>query len=112
MRIAVPVSDGILDPHFGHCRQFALYDVDPVSGDVLGRSVVDAPPHEPGLLPSWLAGQGAGVVLAGGMGRKAVQLFAENEVEVVVGVPVGDPEDMVRRYLTDDLGGGTNACDH
>ena len=28
MKYAVPVSGGVLSPHFGHCEQFALIDVD------------------------------------------------------------------------------------
>ena len=54
----------------------------------------------------------AEMVLAGGMGRKALQLFAECGIEVIVGVPADDPEALVRRYLDDELGGGTNVCDH
>lgn len=112
MRIAIPVSGGTLDPHFGHCRNFELYDVDPATKEVLARSVVDAPPHAPGLLPSWLAGHGARLVLAGGMGHKALELFARNEIEVIVGIPADDPESLVRRYLDDELEGAANACDH
>ncbi len=28
MRFAVPLSGGMISPHFGHCEQFALIDVD------------------------------------------------------------------------------------
>lgn len=112
MRIAIPVSEGTLDPHFGHCRNFVFFDVDPEVGSILGRSVHDAPPHEPGKLPAWLADKGAHLVLAGGMGHKALELFARNEVEVIVGVPATDPESLVHRYLDGKLGGGANACDH
>jgi len=112
MRIAIPVSENKLDPHFGHCQVFALVDVDREAKKIVAHTTVDAPPHEPGVLPAWLAGQGAHLVLAGGMGTRAIQLFAEHGVEVIVGVPSLDPESLARSYLDGEIGTGTNACDH
>ncbi len=112
MRIAIPVSDGKLDPHFGHCRFFTLMDVDRDAGTVIANTIVEAPPHEPGVLPAWLAEQGADLVLAGGMGGRAIQLFNHQGVEVIVGVPQLDPESLVRAYIAGEIGAGTNACDH
>jgi predicted Fe-Mo cluster-binding NifX family protein len=112
MRIAIPVSGDSLDPHFGHCRNFCLVDVDPARKTILASATVDAPPHEPGQLPAWLAGQGAHMVLAGGMGARALQLFADIGVRVIVGVPRRDPETLVRDFLDGEIGDGTNACDH
>ena len=112
MRIAIPVSNGVLDPHFGHCQTFSLLDVDQQEQKVLTSTTVSAPPHEPGLLPAWLAEQGANLVLAGGMGGKAVQLFRNHGVEVIVGVPSLAPEAVVNAYFAGEIGAGTNACDH
>ena len=112
MRIAIPVSDGRLDPHFGHCRQFALIDVDETDMTINARNDVEAPPHEPGKLPAWIAEQGATLVLAGGMGGRAAQLLEGHGVEVVVGVPGLDPEKLVIAYLSGEIGEGVNACDH
>jgi predicted Fe-Mo cluster-binding NifX family protein len=33
MRIAIPMAGGTLCPHFGHCEQFAIVDVD--QGEIL-----------------------------------------------------------------------------
>ncbi len=112
MRIVIPVSDGKLDPHFGHCRSFSLMDVDRDAGTVIANTLVEAPPHEPGVLPAWLAEQGANLVLAGGMGSRAIQLFNDQGVEVIVGVPQLDPESLVHAYIAGEIGAGTNACDH
>lgn len=112
MRIAIPVSIGKLDPHFGHCRFFAMVDVDPDEKKVLSITTIDAPAHEPGLLPRWIAEQGATLVLAGGMGQRAVQLFVENGVKVIVGAPVLDPETLALNYLAGEIKEGANACDH
>ena len=112
MRIAIPVSEGMLDPHFGHCRNFALVDVDLDEKKILARETLDAPAHEPGRLPAWLAEQGANLVLAGGMGSMALQLFASQGIEVIVGAPVLDPESLALSYLAGEIGAGSNACDH
>ena len=112
MRIAIPVSAGKLDPHFGHCKHFALVDVDLDEKKITNNETVDAPAHEPGVLPAWLAEQGANLVLAGGMGNMAIQIFAKHGVEVIVGVPSLDPESLALAYLAGEIGAGANACDH
>jgi predicted Fe-Mo cluster-binding NifX family protein len=112
MRIAIPVSDGKLSMHFGHCERFALIDVDAAAKKILKREDVDAPPHQPGLLPPWLADKGANVIIAGGMGERAQDLFAGQNILVVVGVPGGVPEEIVTAYLQGALVIGANACDH
>ena len=112
MRIAIPVSQGNLDPHFGHCKFFTLIDVDPEGRKIITSTTVDAPPHEPGLLPAWLAKQGTDVVLAGGMGSRAIQLFTDQGVKVIVGVPQLDPDSLAIAYLAGEIGEGANACDH
>ena len=99
LRFAVPTSDGLLCSHFGHCQEFTLIDVDSPSKKVLGLTAIPAPEHEPGLLPAWLADKGAGFIIAGGMGSRAQQLFAEQGVTVITGAPVAEPETVVQQYL-------------
>jgi len=112
MRIAIPVVNGRLSMHFGHCETFALIDVGPQAKAVLKQETVAAPEHQPGLLPRWLAERGAQVIIAGGMGQRAQGLFAENGIKVVVGAPAGEPEALVAAYLDGTLQTGANVCDH
>ena len=112
MTIAIPLANGRLAAHFGHCERFALVDVDHSTRTVRGFSLVDAPPHEPGLLPSWLHQRGVDTVIAGGMGRRAQQLFAQCGVGVLVGAPAETPETLVSAYLNGTLQTGENLCDH
>lgn len=76
------------------------------------REDVDAPPHQPGLLPLWLAERGANMIIAGGMGQRAQELFAQQGIKVVVGVPAETPERLVSAYLDGILQTGENICDH
>jgi predicted Fe-Mo cluster-binding NifX family protein len=112
MKIAIPLVDGKLTLHFGHCERFALLDVDLSTKEILKREDVEAPPHEPGLLPPWLARRGANIIIAGGMGQRAQGLFAEQGIEVIVGAPALTPERLVSDYLFGKLQPGENLCDH
>jgi predicted Fe-Mo cluster-binding NifX family protein len=112
MKIAIPLAEGKLTMHFGHCASFALIDVDPQTKNILKREDIDAPPHEPGLLPPWLAERGAKVIIAGGMGQRAQQLFAQQGIQVVVGAPAEAPEKLITDYLAGTLQVGANVCDH
>ena len=105
------MTDGRLSMHFGHCEQFALLETDE-SGSIHSEVLLDAPPHEPGALPAWLHEQGAGIIIAGGMGMRAQQLFAQNGIEAIVGAPAGTPRELVTSYLGGTLQTGENVCDH
>ena len=112
MKIAIPVADGRLCMHFGHCERFALVDVDDATRTITGTNWLVPPPHEPGVLPRWLHEQGATVILAGGMGGRAQALFAQNGIKVRVGAPALAPENLATAYLAGTLPAGPNACDH
>jgi predicted Fe-Mo cluster-binding NifX family protein len=112
MKIALPVANGKLCMHFGHCEKFAVFDVNENSTSVTASVYLDAPPHQPGLLPRWLAGHGVKCVIAGGMGSRAVDIFRENGVRVITGAQPGDPGKIVEDYLQGRLETGDNVCDH
>lgn len=112
MKIAIPVAEGKLCMHFGHCEEFQLFDVDVNKKNIISASAVTPPPHEPGLLPGWIAGKGVNFVIAGGMGSRAVNLFKEQGIDVITGAPAGDPRSVVENYLNGKLITGSNACDH
>jgi ATP-binding protein involved in chromosome partitioning len=112
MRIAIPLAEGRLSAHFGHCERFALLEVDPASKKITRKEELPAPEHEPGLLPKWLAERGANVIIAGGMGSRAQGLFAEQRIQVVVGAPAETPEALAAAYLAGTLTAGENVCDH
>lgn len=112
MKIAIPLANGKLSMHFGHCEQFALVEVDVAQKKIVKREDVAAPPHQPGLLPPWLAERGAKVIIAGGMGMRAQQLFAQQGIQVVVGASAETPETLVENYLAGTLQSGENLCDH
>ncbi len=112
MKVAIPVAQGKFSLHFGHCDQFAIFDVDESAGKVLGRDDVVPPAHAPGVLPQWLHENGVNVIIAGGMGQRAQQLFTQNSIKVVTGASGNSPEELVSAYLENKLEIGDNICDH
>ena len=112
MKIAIPTAEGVLCPHFGHCQQFAVIEVDSDKKSIENTEMLTPPPHEPGVLPAWLSQMGCNIIIAGGMGGRAVGMFQQNGVEVVIGAPVAKPEDIVLAYLDGTLRTGENVCDH
>ncbi len=110
MRIAIPLVEGKLSLHFGHCEQFAILEIE--NKKIIGRNDGTPPAHEPGVLPKWLHEMGVNVIIAGGMGQRAQQLFNQNQIEVVVGASADTPENLASAYLGGTLQSGENACDH
>lgn len=112
MRYAIPITNGKVADHFGHCSHFALLDVDGATKAIVKREVIPSPGHQPGFLPAWLAEEGVSVVIASGMGSRAQAIFNENHIEVVIGVLGDDPEKAVLDYIEGELATGDNICDH
>ncbi len=111
MKIAVPIANGLLCSHFGHCDLFAVLDMDE-QGNVISKRELLPPPHEPGVLPSWLHSLGVEHVIAGGMGSRAQGIFYENGITLTIGYPAAPPEDLAAAYVKGALSGGDNLCEH
>lgn len=110
-RIAVPVNEtGDLDSHFGHCRYFALLTAE--DGEVISQELRQPPPHEPGILPRWLAEQEVTDVIAGGLGNRAMQLLNSHNIRVYTGAPVMQANELVKGFLNNTVRFNGNRCDH
>ncbi len=110
MKFAIPLAEGKLTAHFGHCQEFALVEVE--DNQIKSKETLVPPPHEPGVLPKWLHDLGTNVIIAGGMGARALDLFTQNNIKVIVGAAALPPEELVKQYLDHTLQTGGNVCDH
>ncbi len=110
MRIAISADtnnglDSAVSAHFGRCPYFILVDVD--DKEVKEVTAIDNPyyaNHSPGQVPAFIHNQGVSVMLAGGMGRRAVAIFEQNGIEPVSGA-VGTVRQAVESYLGGELRG-------
>ncbi|GAF05300.1 NifB/NifX family molybdenum-iron cluster-binding protein [Saccharicrinis fermentans] len=110
-KVAIPVdNEDVLDAHFGHCKFFYIANIS--DGKVISTENIVPPPHEPGLLPKWLAERAVTDIVAGGMGQKAIQLFNANNVNVFVGAPKLKANELVNGFLSKSLSFTANYCDH
>ena len=109
-KFAVPTVGQVLTAHFGHCEQFAIIETE--EDKVINVDFVEPPVHQPGVYPAFLAGKGVNVIISGGMGHRAQDLFRQNNIEVCMGVLDGSPRNLVEQYLNNQLQTGQNLCDH
>lgn len=110
LTIAIPVTGGRLHEHFGGATDFALVEVALERGGILSQRSVAAPPHAPGVFPPWLRSQGVRLLIVGGIGRRALDLFAREGIEVRAGEPGALVEDLVSRYLGGTLAEAPAGC--
>jgi Mrp family chromosome partitioning ATPase/predicted Fe-Mo cluster-binding NifX family protein len=108
--LILPVSNGKLSSHFGHCKQFAFFEIQ--NGKIAKTELLIPPVHEPGVFPQWLNERGADIVIAAAMGKRAQQLLEEKGIDVIIGAPMDSPESLINQYLSGTLVTGANICDH
>ncbi|HBA03208.1 MAG TPA: dinitrogenase iron-molybdenum cofactor [Clostridium sp.] len=107
MKIAVASDEKYVSVHFGHCEGFTIYEVE--EGKSLEKSFTPNPGHRPGFLPVFLRDLKVNVIIAGGMGETAQDLFNENGIEVVVGAQ-GLSDDVVQKFVNGELKSTGSVC--
>ena len=103
--------DGTVSAHFGRCPYYTLVEVE--DGAVVRHRVENNPhvgQHRPGQMPRLIHSMGAEVILAGGMGPRAVDMFHGFGMDVATGV-TGQVRQAVEAYLQGTLR-GTVPCQH
>ena len=83
MRIAAAAMGTTVAGHFGHCENFMIFDTE--NGVITNQENVPNPGHKPGFLPNFLGDKGVEVIISGGMGGGAVDIFNERNIEVILG---------------------------
>ena len=95
MKIAVATENGFVSSHFGHCKDFTIYEVE--NGKVTGKDVIANPGHQPGFLPVFLKEADVHLVITGGMGERAQAIFSENGIDTITGAQ-GKSDDVIASY--------------
>lgn len=116
MRLAFASEDrlgleGEVSMHFGRCPYYTFLEVE--KGQVKDMQIIDNPyygNHVPGKVPEFIHSQKAEVMIAGGMGPRAIQFFDDYGIEAVTGA-FGKIKDVLEAYLQGNLR-GAGACHH
>ena len=110
MKIAAPTSNGLIDPHFGHCAEFTIYSI--TDGKEISSEERLVPPSGCGcktnIIPE-LAKKGVTVMLAGNMGGGAVTMLNRYGMEVYRGLS-GNSKDAVRSWLAGEVADSGVGC--
>ena len=110
MKIAIPTEGNKLCSHFGHCESFTFVEVNPDTKEILN---IESKIPDDGIScqsASWIAEEGANIILAGGMGQRPLQIFERTGVKVVPGCPELEIKELVNNFLNSTLITGENAC--
>jgi len=107
-KIAVASDNNLVTEHFGHCESFIVFDTE--KGQIVKSETILNPGHKPGFLPNFLADRGVNVIISGGIGGGAVEIFEDRGIEVVAGAS-GDARAAAESYLNGTLKSTNDICD-
>ena len=106
-KIAIASEGPMVCDHFGHCEGFSIYTTE--EGHIVSQEFLKNPGHQPGLLPNLLNDHGVQVVIAGGMGAGALDIFSEKGIEVITGAR-GQLDQTIAQYLDGKLLSSGSVC--
>ena len=110
MKIAVASEGTKVTGHFGHCENFNIFEAK--NNEIVKMESLANPGHKPGFLPNFLNNLGVNVIISGGIGGGAVEIFNDKGIEVVSGA-VGDADAAAKAYLNGELKSTGSICnDH
>jgi len=107
IKIAVACEGKNVTEHFGHCESFIIFEAD--KGVIVSEKIVANPGHRPGFLPNFLNDLGVNVIISGGMGGGAVDIFNSHNIEVIVG-NLGSAKEVVEKYLAGEVESTGSVC--
>ena len=113
MIIAIPATeDNILCPHFGHAPYFAIIAADESTHAITTLSLLQPTVSGHEALPLWLKSLGVELLIAGGIGKPAIENLREHNINVVCGAYEHPCSQVVSQYLSGNLLTSPKECDH
>ena len=110
MKIAVTYENGEIFQHFGHTRQFKVYDVQ--DGKIVSSQVIDTNGSGHGALAGVLTALRADVLICGGIGGGAQMALAAAGIQLYGGVS-GNADAAVEALVAGNLTYNPNVrCNH
>lgn len=107
MKIAVASEKEMVTEHFGHCENFNIFSVE--NNVITESNSIPNPGHKPGFLPNFLNDMGVEVIISGGMGGGAIDIFNEKGIEVITGA-TGNAKSLVEEYIKGNLKSTGSVC--
>lgn len=109
MKIAVSYEDGNIFQHFGHSKNFKIYDIK--DSDIVDTKIIETEGSGHSALASMLDDLNVDALICGGIGNGAMDALLQIGIEVCSGVS-GDADEAVAEYLNGSLISQGVNCDH
>ena len=107
IKIAVASENEMVTEHFGHCVNFNIFEAE--NKKIVNSESIPNPGHRPGFLPNFLNDMGVNVIISGGMGGGAIDIFNEKCIEVITGAS-GNAKAAAEAYLQGTLKSTGSVC--
>jgi len=108
MIIAISADKDQVSMHFGRCEKYVLFDVK--DKEIINKKEVENPGHQPFFLPKFLAEKGVNILITGGIGPRAINLFNGLNIKVISNVE-GKVEDIIKEYLKGKINEKLEPCE-
>jgi len=109
MKVAISTDRGYVSEHFGRCASYTIVEIK--EGKILNREEISNPGHSPGFLPQFLSDIGVNLIITGGMGPRAKSLFAQKNIEPIIGVK-GSVDETIEKFIKQEIEVGEDLCAH
>ncbi len=113
IKIAIPSNEmAILYPHFGHAPLFAIVEVNEDSKEITEVQLLhpELGGHE--AVPPWLKSLGVTALIAGGLGKPAIDNLNTHCIDVFYGAPELSVKELVGLWLKNELILNPQPCNH
>lgn len=106
-KIAVASEGNAVSEHFGFCKDFTIFSVE--GSHIEQSESIANPGHKPCVLPEFIISNKVDTIIAGNMGKAAVEKFQGQGITVILGAK-GETKDAVERFLQGDLVSNNTSC--
>jgi predicted Fe-Mo cluster-binding NifX family protein len=113
MKIAIPsTEESILCPHFGHAPCFAIIEIETTQKTILNVEIMQ--PEQGGHegIPPWLKSMNVTALIAGGLGKMAIDNLQKHDIEVFYGAPELPVKEIAQLWMNDNLNLNPQPCNH
>ena len=109
MKVAAAYENGEVFQHFGHTKQFKVYEIE--DGKVVSSEIIETNGQGHSALADFLHEQAVSTVICGGIGEGAQAAITEQGIELFAGVS-GQADEAVEKYIKGELTSTGANCDH
>jgi predicted Fe-Mo cluster-binding NifX family protein len=107
VKVAISTDNHQVSAHFGRCPEFTILEI--TDGKIVNQQTIPNPGHQPGFLPAYFEQMGVNMIIAGGGGQRAQALFAEKNIDFLLGV-TGSIATVIKKLCDGELEGGASLC--